>query len=425
MSYYLLDSTDVSWLLTVDDNGLLITTVQPSSSAVAQIYLEDQQSAQGWALTVNTDGTLLLTASTGQSYLSGIVLVSPTGIRFLLQATGGLLETSVAPPPGAPVICGPPYSYAPWYIKNANGAVFKMTADVYGRIVLVPSPSGSPALPFVFLTDTVTGQLWQLNLLNSGQITITASDADVTGNVYIPIGDPNQNSWWIRVNNSVLQTTEIVQCPPPIYPPSSCPAPWFLEDAAENVWQIGADARGRITLTASPGSTPALPFIFLEDQVTRRLWQLVALASGQLQATVSSAKVRGSKQVPIEDVNGQTWIIVINNSNLQTIRVQERTDIQVPEQGVIYNPPDYLPPYTQPNGPNTETFPSMATGELIALFALGCSHFVNNLYVTSGTANCQTACLILCPRCSFLQRIIVPYSAVFDSNNEAYAYLFP
>lgn len=315
--------------------------------------------------------------------------------------------------------------YAPWFITNAEGTVFKVTADVYGRITLVPSPGATPALPFIFLSDTITGQLYQLNLVDPGVLVPSPSTLAVTGSVFFPSTDPNGGTWWNQIINGRLESTKINPPTPVVYPPSSCPAPWYLEDQNGLVWKLVLDSFGRISPVESPGSTPALPFALLTDAVTKQTWQIVISASGALIATVVNVKARGSKWIAAEGPTGNVSLIEINNSVLQSVPVTQRTDIQVPVVGEIYNPEDYRPPFTQPGGIGTETFPTESTGELIALWAFGCGHFSNHIMVASGTVACQTAALLQCPLCDFLQRIIVPYSAIEDSNNEAYAYLFP
>lgn len=315
--------------------------------------------------------------------------------------------------------------YAPWYLADAAGDVFKVTADIYGRLDLIPSPGASPALPFIFLSDTITGQLYQLKLDDSGKLVPTPSSFAVAGDKFFPSSDPNGGTWLNQMNNGRLQSTAVNPPVPVVYPPASCPVPWYFADQNGTTWKLVLDGFGRIAPVESPGSTPALPFALLIDSVTQKTWQIVISSSGALLATVLNLAVRGNQFIAAEGPTGNVSLIEINNSVLQSVPVVQRTDLQVPILGEIYNPEDYRPRFSQPGGVGTFTLPAESTGELIALWSFGCGHFSNHIMVTSGTSACQQAALLQCPLCDFLQRIIIPYSAVFDSNNEAYAYLFP
>lgn len=86
--------------------------------------------------------------------------------------------------------------------------------------------------------------------------------------------------------------------------------------------------------------------------------------------------------------------------------------------GVIYNPEDasYRPRFTQPGGPGTVVLPQQQPGEQIGLFVFGCGHWFNNMMVRETTYNWQAAAFLQCPVCDYLQRIVVPYSAI--QNND-------
>lgn len=84
----------------------------------------------------------------------------------------------------------------------------------------------------------------------------------------------------------------------------------------------------------------------------------------------------------------------------------------VPVVGQIFNPPGYLPPFTQPGGPGTQTFPQQTSGELVARFTSGCGHSFESWEIYSCTvAGIQTA-VVCCPYCNFCQRLISPYDAI-------------
>jgi hypothetical protein len=85
----------------------------------------------------------------------------------------------------------------------------------------------------------------------------------------------------------------------------------------------------------------------------------------------------------------------------------------VPVVGAIWNPPSYLPPFTQPGGIGTATFPAQQTGELVGQWTAGCGHSFQVWNVASVTiAGVQTA-VVQCPYCSYVQELISPYDAIY------------
>jgi hypothetical protein len=90
----------------------------------------------------------------------------------------------------------------------------------------------------------------------------------------------------------------------------------------------------------------------------------------------------------------------------------------VPVVGEIYNPPGYLPPFTQPGGPGSPTYPQQSVGELTA-FWIGpfCGHGFNELILYSTTvAGVQTA-VLCCPVCNMCFRLIAPYNQIYAESN--------
>jgi len=84
----------------------------------------------------------------------------------------------------------------------------------------------------------------------------------------------------------------------------------------------------------------------------------------------------------------------------------------VPIVGEIYNPPGYLPPFTQPGGIGTPTFPSQSVGELTS-FWIGpfCGHGFNELEVRSATVAGVQMAVLCCPVCNMCFRLI-PYANI-------------
>jgi hypothetical protein len=89
-----------------------------------------------------------------------------------------------------------------------------------------------------------------------------------------------------------------------------------------------------------------------------------------------------------------------------------------PVVGQIWNPPHYLPPFTQPGGIGTQTFPQQTSGELVGRWTSGCGHsFEAWLVASCQIADIQTA-VVQCPVCSYVQQLISPYAAIYTWPNE-------
>src|SRR5271165_5196933 len=84
-----------------------------------------------------------------------------------------------------------------------------------------------------------------------------------------------------------------------------------------------------------------------------------------------------------------------------------------PVVGVIWNPPSYSPPFTQPGGPGTAVFPAQAVGELLGQWTDGCGMSFNNCMVGSATGqDGGQVAVVMCPLCRYVQELIEPYSAI-------------
>jgi hypothetical protein len=88
----------------------------------------------------------------------------------------------------------------------------------------------------------------------------------------------------------------------------------------------------------------------------------------------------------------------------------------VPVVGQIFNPPGYLPPFTQPGGIGSPVYPAQSSGELATSQWIMnyCNHGCNNFLVQAATLNGQQVALILCPLCQTISQIISPFSAIYS-----------
>lgn len=75
--------------------------------------------------------------------------------------------------------------------------------------------------------------------------------------------------------------------------------------------------------------------------------------------------------------------------------------------------------WTQPGGPGTTVFPQQQPAEKVAMFVLGCGHWVNSFEVRimayqPPSQPLDKAAYVLCPLCGFVNRIIYPSSLLYD-----------
>jgi hypothetical protein len=75
--------------------------------------------------------------------------------------------------------------------------------------------------------------------------------------------------------------------------------------------------------------------------------------------------------------------------------------------------------WTQPGGPGTEVFPQQQPAERVAMFVFGCGHWANHLDIKimgymPPAQPLDKAAYVLCPLCSFVNRIIYPTSLLYD-----------
>jgi len=86
--------------------------------------------------------------------------------------------------------------------------------------------------------------------------------------------------------------------------------------------------------------------------------------------------------------------------------------------GEIYQNDGTKPGTVQPGGPGTiVTMPQETDGEKLGLFVAGCGHFFVSFVAQSASVFGVPACLLLCPVCNYIQRIIVPFTDIYSESN--------
>lgn len=55
---------------------------------------------------------------------------------------------------------------------------------------------------------------------------------------------------------------------------------------------------------------------------------------------------------------------------------------------------------------------------MLGLFVFGCGHWFNHIMVRSSVVAGVTSAVLQCPVCDYVQKIITPYSLIYDFSNE-------
>jgi hypothetical protein len=199
-----------------------------------------------------------------------------------------------------------------------------------------------------------------------------------------------------------------------------CQSPYFLIDEIGGFWNLLVAPSGLIQInpTLSPANAPVTA-ILLHDSVTNQSWRLTVLSVGNLMVTAAVINPTPPTLLFLRSVDGAPWDIFIASGLLST-KVAVVIPTPTPVVGRIYNPDTaaYLPPFTQPGGPGTATFPQQDPGQMIGLFVAGCGHWFNNWDVISATVACDQVAVMRCPLCQYVQRIIDPYNDIYSFQNE-------
>lgn len=190
---------------------------------------------------------------------------------------------------------------------------------------------------------------------------------------------------------------------------------FYLQDTSGQVWQLGATALDAYTTTPVTNPSGAASFL-LQDSGTSQTWAMTVLTNGALH--ISPSPGLGQQYIPVISSTGLLVGIGVTNAAIVVMALCP----DMPIVGTFFNPKNYLPPFTQPGGRGTVTFPQEQTGELLGQWMLGCGHSMNNLEIGSASSCGVQVALILCPLCSYLQNLINPYSAIYSY---PYEILFP
>jgi len=218
-----------------------------------------------------------------------------------------------------------------------------------------------------------------------------------------------------------------------------CPPNLYLADSNGTVWQIWADDSDdplNSVESLPPATTPIPQF----PDFTGRFWQLGIDTSGELYTTVVPAFPAAQNVVGTYPLIAPSGVIVLlavdENGQLFTFNTRTGAIAYVTGQLTSHGP---YPVFSQPGGIGTPTFPQQQSGEQgpvpsgngflqpwtagipnelgTSLWVAGCGHWFNHWDVKSVASCAIQAGLMCCPLCGYIQRIIVPYSAIHSESN--------
>jgi hypothetical protein len=242
-----------------------------------------------------------------------------------------------------------------------------------------------------------------------------------------------------------------------------CFAPWVFLDNVGQTWALGMNAAGQLTFTqiSNPPANNAAASVPLKDIITGATVKLVVVftASPVLTPIASSGPTIGS-YVPLTRPGvGTYWLQVASGA----LVLNQQNAIYTPDPviGELFNydlanpavnPPNlpfaglpsgfpggFLPPYSQPGGLTTPSFPAQQSGvpyseqpsdvgltsqetgipfeQGMGMNTLGCNHWINNYEQVWTTVGCQTYCLVRCPLCGYVQEMF-PLTEAYSEYRE-------
>lgn len=191
---------------------------------------------------------------------------------------------------------------------------------------------------------------------------------------------------------------------------------FYLQDTSGQVWKLGATSLDAYTTTPVTNPSGAASFL-LQDSGTSQTWAMTVLTNGALH--ISPSPGLGQQYIPVISSTGLLVGIGVTNAAIVVMALCP----DMPIVGTFFSKKPYLPPFTQPGGVGSQTYPQQSSGEITcAQWILPCGHGTNNFEVESAQSCGTQIALLLCPLCAYLVNVISPYSAIYSY---PYEILFP
>lgn len=178
---------------------------------------------------------------------------------------------------------------------------------------------------------------------------------------------------------------------------------YYALSGTANIGQLQASfvARGQ----ANPG-------LFLQEVGNPTTVYEVKIFNGGMIGTFLAPGKIGSAHIWLDTVDPTKFLfLAVKNGRL--VSDLDQPFLPTIILGQLYPNDGTTPVPKQPGGPGTPvTMPTETPGEAVGQWGLGCGHFVMSLELVSAQIGGVTTCLVLCPMCKFVQRLISPYSAL-------------
>lgn len=190
----------------------------------------------------------------------------------------------------------------------------------------------------------------------------------------------------------------------------------FLNDDAGNTWQLSVNNQSQVVATLV-AHTPGAPLIIREWDSAVTNYELRITGGGFLSVFLSSNTQHIGPTIFLQsfDLTVSLYLRVFHGI-VQTSG--DATFAKVIQVGQLLPGDGCYPTPLQPGGPGTPvTMPSQTEGEMIGLWVAGCTHWFNHWSVYSAEIGGQPTALICCPICLYIQRIVIPYSAIHTDQN--------
>lgn len=177
---------------------------------------------------------------------------------------------------------------------------------------------------------------------------------------------------------------------------------YYALSGTANIGQLQASfvARGQ----ANPG-------LFLQEVGNPTTVYEVKIFNGGMIGTFLAPGKTGSAHIWL-DTADPTKFLFLAVKNGRLVSDLDQPFLPTLVVGQLYPGDGTRPTPKQPGGPGTPvTFPTITQGESLGNWTAGCSHWFQNWELVSAQIGGVTSCLVVCPLCGYVQRIIQPYSA--------------
>lgn len=188
----------------------------------------------------------------------------------------------------------------------------------------------------------------------------------------------------------------------------------IVNDDKGNTWQLSALTTGQLTATPTGNRGPIVPTLF-GDSLGTPVYELKIINDGQLAAFL---RVGIPDAISLNLLTEQPGVFAALSifAGIPRITLQNFNDAIVVGQ-IIVRDGSYPAP-VQPGGIGTPvTSPVQTDGEKLGLWVAGCQHWFNHWDVHTCALSGVQSALICCPLCSYVQRIITPYSDIHTDAN--------